>query len=186
MVEDLLWAAIIVVFVALAAYHLGSDVLRRRRVRVLRQTGEFGPRSPDVDAILERANTLTASESVELAHARRAAEGAAPKPWRAARSRAFANERDIHALAAAGAGRDAAMRRIGILAASSGLDARLGADVAEAVAETTGTVAARDRLDPEDVKLLTRAWRTAVGPLAAGPRSSRLASSQRPARPPTR
>ncbi len=169
--ELLVWVALLGAFGVLAAFHFLDGRRRRRRVIEICATGEFGPRAEIVRGIVERAGTLDADEAARLEAARRVAleydpkARKAPAAARRARDRAFANERDVVALAAATGARDAAMSGLAALA-----DPALRRLAAECAAETAAAVVAVDRIPAAEFRALTRAWREVIGPIAVRPR----------------
>jgi hypothetical protein len=89
----------------------------------------------------------------------------APAATRRARDRAFANERDVVALAAAAGARDAALAALAALQ-----DPALRRVAAECAAETAAAVVAVDRIPADEFRILTKAWREVIGPVAVRPR----------------
>ena len=120
--ELLVWAVLLGAFGILAAFHLVDGRRRRRRVVEICSTGEYGPRAEVVRGIVARAGVAGArtkrrgwiarggSRSSYDPRARRA-----PAAARRARDRAFANERDVVALAAATGARDSALAALAAL-----------------------------------------------------------------------
>ena len=90
-----------------------------------------------------------------------------PKVARLARDRAFANQRDDVTRAAADAARDAATAA---LPAPPALEARVRREAAECAAETAAAIAAAERIPAAEFRMLTRAWRTVLGPIGVAPR----------------
>lgn len=169
--ELVVWVALLGGFGILLVIHLIDGRRRRRRVAEICATGAYGPRSEIVSAIVARAGTLAPDEAPRLEAARRIAleydprARRAPAAARRARDRAFANERDVVALAAASAGRDAAMAALVALP-----DPALRRLAAECAAETAAAVVAVDRIPADEFRALTRAWREVIGPIAVRPR----------------
>jgi hypothetical protein len=169
--ELLVWVAMLGVFGILAGFHFLDGRRRRRRVVEICAAGAYGPHAEIVGAIVTRAASLTADEAERLEAARRVAldydprARKAPAAARRARDRAFANERDVVALAAATGARNAALAALATLA-----DPALRRTAAECVAETAAAVAAVDRIPADEFKALTRAWREVIGPIALRPR----------------
>jgi hypothetical protein len=167
----LVWVVLLGAFGILAAIHLLDGRRRRRRVVEICATGAYGPRAEIVRAIVARAGLLDADEATRLEAARRAALEYAPRGRKApaaarrARDRAFANERDVVALAAATGARDAALAGLATLP-----DPALRRLAAECAAETAAAVVAVDRIPAEEFRALTRAWREVIGPIAVRPR----------------
>ena len=89
----------------------------------------------------------------------------APAAARRARDRAFANERDVVAIAAASGARDAALAGLATLP-----DPALRRLAAECAAETAAAIVAVDRIQADEFRALTRAWREVIGPIAVRPR----------------
>ncbi len=162
----------VALFLVLFAFHRWDLRRRRRRVTSLRAAGAFGPRSGSVKEIVEAARALDGPAADRLAAERRRAFDwdprleKVPKVARAARDRAFANERDEVARAAADAARDAAAGAL----VGSGVDRRVRLEAAEAAAEAAGAVVAVERMPAGEFRMLTRAWRTVVGPIGVAPR----------------
>jgi hypothetical protein len=160
------------VFVALFALHRWDLRRRRRRVAALRAAGEFGPNSAAVIAVVAAAGGLDAEVAGKLAVERRRAFewdprlDKIPKVARLARDRAFASERDDVARAAADAARDAAMAAL----AEAAVEVRVRHEAAECAAETAGAISAAERIPAAEFRMLTRAWRTVVGPVGPPPR----------------
>jgi hypothetical protein len=160
------------VFVILYAVHRWDLLRRRRRVAALRAAGEFGPNRVAVAAVVAAAAGLDTRRAEDLAAERRRSFEwdprleKVPKAARAARDRAFANERDDVARAAADAARDAARGAL----ADAAVDARVRLEAAECAAETAGAVVATERIPAAEFRMLTRAWRTVVGPVGVQPR----------------
>jgi hypothetical protein len=161
-----------VAFLALFALHRWD--LRRRRIHAaaLRTAGDFGVNSATVAAVVAAAAGLDADTAQRLAVERRRAFEwdprleKVPKVARLARDRAFANQRDDVARAAADAGRDAAIAAL----AGATLEERVRREAAECIAETAGAVSAAPRIPAAEFRMLTRAWRTVVGPIGVAPR----------------
>lgn len=159
-------------FVALLGVHQLDLRRRRRRVAALRAAGEFGPNGDAVAAVIAAAGALDASSARALADERRRSFDwdprleKPPKVARVARDRAFASERDDVARAASEAARDAANGAL----AGSGLDERVRGEAAESAAETAGALVAVERIPATEFRMLTRAWRTVVGPIGVAPR----------------
>jgi hypothetical protein len=169
--ELILWVALLGGFGILAAFHFVDGRRRRRRVIEICATGAYGPRAGIVAAIMERAGSMTPDEATRLEAARRTAleydprARKAPAAARRARDRAFANERDVVALAAATGARDAALATLAELP-----DPALRRLAAECAAETAAAVVAVDRIPADEFRALTRAWREVIGPIAVRPR----------------
>jgi hypothetical protein len=159
-------------FLALLAVHRLDMRRRRIRVRALRAAGSFGPNSAPVGAVVTAAGDLDAPAARALADERRRAFDwdprleKPPKAARIARDRAFASERDDTARAAADAARDAAMAAL----AGAPIDDRVRAEAAECAAETAAALVASPRIPSAEFRMLTRAWRTVVGPVGVAPR----------------
>jgi len=159
-------------FVALFALHRWDLRRRRRRVAALRAVGDFGPNSAAVVAVVAAAGVVDPAAAERLAVERRRAFewdprlDKVPKAARLARDRAFASERDDVARAAADAARDA----VGAALAAAPLEARILREAAECAAETAAAIAAAERIPAAEFRMLTRAWRTVVGPVGATPR----------------
>ena len=169
--ELLVWVAMLGAFGILAAIHVVDGRRRRRRVVEICAAGDYGPRAEVVREIVARAGHLAADEAARLEAARRIALEYQPKAARApaaarrARDRAFANERDVVALAAATGARDSALAALAALP-----DPALRRVAAECAAETAAAVVAADRIPAAEFRALTRAWREVIGPIAARPR----------------
>lgn len=169
--ELLVWVALLGGFGILAAIHLVDGRRRRRRVVEICATGAYGPRAEIVSAIVARAGSLAPDEAARLEAARRVAlkydprARKAPAAARRARDRAFANERDVVALAAAAGARDAALEALVAIP-----DPALRRLAAECAAETAAAVVAVDRIPADEFRALTRAWREVIGPIAVRPR----------------
>ena len=169
--ELLVWVALLGAFGILVAFHLLDGRRRRRRVVEICATGTYGPRAEVVRSIVARAGSLGPDDAARLASARSAALEFDPrvrKPpaaARRARDRAFANERDVVALAAATGARAAALASLASLA-----DPVLRGGAAECAAETAAAVVAVDRIPADEFRTLTRAWREVIGPIAVRPR----------------
>ncbi len=159
-------------FVALFALHRWDLRRRRRRVAALRAAGEFGPNSAAVAAVVAVAGGLDAEAAGKMAIERRRAFEwdprleKVPKVARLARDRAFASERDDVARAAADAARDAATAAL----ADAAVEERVRREAAECAAETAGAIVAAERIPAAEFRMLTRAWRTVVGPIGVAPR----------------
>jgi hypothetical protein len=160
------------VFLVLFGVHRVDLRRRRRRIAAMRAAGDFGPNSAPVAAVVAAAGTLDGAAARALADERRRAFDwdprldKPPKAARAARDRAFANERDDVASAAAEAARDAATAAL----AGTAIDERVRVEAAGSAAETAGALVAVDRLPAAEFRMLTRAWRTVVGPVGVSPR----------------
>ncbi len=161
-------------FLALFVLHRWDLRRRRRRVAALRAAGDFGPNSTAVASVVAAAGRLDATTAGKLEIERRRAFewdprlDKIPKVARHARDRAFASERDDVAMAASDEARDA------VRAALAGtppaeLEERVRLEAAECAAETAGAIAAVDRLAATEFRMLTRAWRTVVGPIGVAP-----------------
>lgn len=159
-------------FVALFALHRWDLRRRRRHVAALRADADFGPNSAAVIAVVAAAGGLDAEAAGKLATERRRAFewdprlDKIPKVARLARDRAFASERDDVARAAADAARDAATAAL----AEAAVEVRVRREAAECAAETAGAIAAAERIPAAEFRMLTRAWRTVVGPVGASAR----------------
>jgi hypothetical protein len=171
-VDLLLTLVFVGLFLVLFAFHRRDLVRRRVRRAALRAAGDFGPRSSAVAAVISAAETLDAAAAVSLAAERRRAFAwdprlkKVPKVARLARDRAFANERDDVARAAAEAAREAAAAAL----AGAGVEERARLEAAEAAAETAAALVAVERIPAAEFRMLTRAWRTVVGPIGVAPR----------------
>jgi len=171
--ESALWVGLIAAFLLLLGYHLVDTRRRARRVRAIRAAGEYGPRSGAVASILERAGRLSPADMARLGDAHRRAVGRDPRmdrdpaEFRRLRDRAYGNERDVVALAAARAAADA-IRASAAAPAVAPIDVR---DAALAAGDAAGATVAADRLELEEARLLTRAWREVAGSLGAAPRA---------------
>jgi hypothetical protein len=169
--ELLVWVVLLGAFGILAAFHLLDGRRRRRRVAEICRIGDYGPRAEVVQAIVARALALDAGQAAQLVAARRTALAydlrarRAPAAARRARDRAFANERDVVALAAATGARDAALAALAALP-----DPDLRRTAAECAAETAAAVVAVDRIPADEFRALTEAWSRVIGPIAARPR----------------
>lgn len=162
-------------FLVLLAVHRWDLRRRRRRVAALRAAGDFGPNSAAVAGVIAAAGSLDAAAARDLAAGRRLAFDwdprleKVPKVARLARDRAFASERDDAARAAAEAARDAAAAAL----ATVDVEPRVRAEAAECAAETGGALVAVERIPSTEFRMLTRAWRTVVGPVGVAPRRER-------------
>ena len=162
------------VFLALFLLHRWDLRRRRWRVDALRAAGDFGPNSAAVAGVVSAAGALDAKAAERLSVERRRAFEwdprleKVPKVARLARDRAFANQRDDVARAAADAARDAATAAL--LGAPPALEARVRREAAECAAETAAAIAAADRIPAAEFRMLTRAWRTVLGPIGVAPR----------------
>lgn len=173
--DILLTLGFVALFLVLFAAHRLD--LRRRRLRVaaLREARDFGPRSDAVRQVLAAAAELAAPAAGALAAERRRAFDwdprldKLPKAARRARDRAFASERDDAARAAAEEARDAARRAL----AAVNVAEQVRVEASECAAETAGAIVAADRIPADEFRMLTRAWRTVVGPIGASPRRER-------------
>jgi hypothetical protein len=161
-------------FVGLFALHRWDLRRRRRRVVALRAAGEFGPNSAAVASVVTAAGSLDATVAERLSVERRRAFewdprlDKIPKVARHARDRAFASERDDVAMAASDEARDAVQAAFAGMPPAE-LEARVRLEAAECAAETAGAIAAVDRLAASEFRMLTRAWRTVVGPIGVAP-----------------
>ena len=160
------------VFVALLAAHRWDLRRRRRLVDALRASGDFGPNSAAVAALIAAAHALDAHAAGRLSVERRRAFewdprlDKIPKAARLARDRAFANQRDDVTWAAAAAARDAAAAAL----AGAAVEARVRREAAECAAETAGAIAAAARMPAAEFRMLTRAWRAVIGPVGVASR----------------
>ncbi|MDA8237694.1 MAG: hypothetical protein M0T75_07420 [Chloroflexi bacterium] len=168
----LLTLALGVVFLVLFGFHRLDLRRRRRRAAAIREAGAFGPDRDAVRVLIAAAATLDGPTARALAAERRRAFDwdprleKVPKVARIARERAFANERDDVARAAADAARGAAAGAL----ATSGTDVRTRLEAAECAAETAAALVAAPRIPAAEFRMLTRAWRTVVGPVGVAPR----------------
>ena len=159
-------------FLALFLLHRWDLRRRRRRVEALRAAGDFGPNSAAVADVVAAAGRLDLPLADALAVERRRAFDwdprleKVPKVARLARDRAFANQRDDVARAAADAARDAATAAL----LGVPVEARVRREAAECAAETAGAIAAAERIPAAEFRMLTRAWRAHVGPIGVAPR----------------
>jgi hypothetical protein len=159
-------------FLLLFGAHQWDMRRRRRRVAAMREAGAFGPRSQAVKDVVASAGQVGAAAARALAAERRRAFewdprlNKIPKVARTARDRAFANERDDVARAAAEEARDAMRRAL----SGEDLDDAVRSEAAECAAETAGAIVAADRIPATDFRMLTRAWRSVLGPVGATPR----------------
>ena len=157
-------------FAALFALHRWDLRRRRRRVAALRAAGDFGPNSAAVASVVAAAGGLDAIAAGRLSVERRRAFewdprlDKIPKVARHARDRAFASERDDVARAAADEAREA-VRAALAGAPPAALEERVRLEAAECAAETAGAIVAVDRLAAAEFRMLTRAWRTVMGPI---------------------
>jgi hypothetical protein len=169
--ESILWLGLLAVFLVLLGFHLLDARRRARRVRAIRTGGDYGPRSAAVAGILERVGRLSPADIARLGDAHRRATGRDPRmdrdpaEFRRLRDRAYGNERDVVALAAARAAAEA-ISGSAAAAAVAPPDVR---DAALAAGDAAGAMVAADRLEVDEVRLLTRAWREVVGSLGAAP-----------------
>jgi hypothetical protein len=160
------------VFLALFLLHRWDLRRRRRRVDALRAAGDFGPNSAAVAAVVAAAGRLNGTSADALAVERRRAFEwdprleKIPKVARLARDRAFANQRDDVTRAAADAARDAATAAL----LGAPVEARVRREAAECAAETAAAIAAAERIPAAEFRMLTRAWRTVLGPIGVAPR----------------
>jgi len=181
--EILVWGIILVAFLGLLGLHLADMRRRRARTAEIRATGDFGERAAAVRDIVERAGRLVPAEGARLAEARRRAAQRDPRlnrdpaAIRRARDRAYANQRDVVAVAAAAAARAAALAALVAAPGDPTAPPRPGTvaavdrgDAALAAADAAAAVVAADRIPAEEFRLLTRAWREVVGPVGARPR----------------
>ena len=165
--ELIVWVVLLGAFGILLAIHLVDGRRRGRRAAEIRASGAYGPRAEAVRAVVDRAAALEPDEATRLTAARYVALEydsrlrKAPAAARRARDRAFANERDVVALAAASAARDAALASLAALP-----DPALRRLAAECAAETAGAIVAADRIPADEFRALTRAWREVIGPIA--------------------
>lgn len=162
----------VVAFLVLLGFHRWDLRRRGRRVAAIRESGDFGPNSSQVNSVIAAAGSIGSDAAARLVVARRAAFGwdarldRVPKAARTARDRAFANLRDDVSRAAAEASRAAASGSL----APTALEARAKTEAAECAAETAAAIVAVDRIPAEEFRMLTRAWRDVVGPLGVAPR----------------
>lgn len=170
--EVLVTLAFVALFLVLFVAHRLDLRRRRLRVAMLREAGEFGPRSDSVAGVLAAASRLDAPAARAIAAERRLAFDwdprldKLPKAARRARDRAFASERDDTARAAADEARDAARSALAALH----VEEPVRAEAAECAAETAAAIVAADRIPADEFKMLTRAWRKVIGPVGARPR----------------
>jgi hypothetical protein len=163
--EAALWVGLIVAFALLLGYHLVDSRRRVRRLRAIRASGDYGPRSEAVRSLLAAIGRMSPADVARLGDAHRRATGRDPRldrdpaEYRKLRDRAYGNQRDVAALAAAQAAADA-VRESPAAATVAPMDLR---DAALAVADAAGATVAADRLQREELRLLTRAWREVVG-----------------------
>jgi hypothetical protein len=161
-------------FVALFALHRWDLRRRRRRVAALRAAGAFGPNSAAVAGVVAGAAGLDPAAAARLSIERRRAFewdprlDKIPKVARHARDRAFASERDDVARAAADEAREAVLAAL-LGAPPAELEDRVRLEASECAAETAGAIAAVERLAAAEFRMLTRAWRTVVGPIGVAP-----------------
>ncbi len=170
--ELIVWVILLGAFGALASLHFVDQ--RRRRVRRgrIRDAGDWGPHADAVELVLAAASALRGEVAERLAARRRAAFAwdprleREPKAARAARARAFENERDDRSLAAADEARARAVEALGIPPGGRGRqDASPSREAAECAAETAGAIVAVERIPSAEFRMLTRAWREVVGPI---------------------
>ena len=163
--ESAVWGGLIVAFVLLLGIHLVDTRRRAQRLRVIQATGAYGPRSALIASLLETIGRLSPADIARLGDAHRRATGRDPRlerdpaEFRGLRNRAYGNERDVVALAAARAAADA-IRASAAAATVAPVDVR---DAALAAGDAAGATVAADRLELEEVRLLTRAWREVTG-----------------------
>ncbi len=175
------------VFIVLLGLHRWDLRRRRRRVGEIRRTGAFGPNAGAVEAVVAAAAMIDAVLARKLAAERRKAFAwdprleRTPKAARAARDRAFANERDDVARAAADAARAAVLGALpapgagsparGARADPAAVEAaRVRLEAAESAAEAAGAIVAVERIPADQFRMLTRAWRSVVSPVGVSPR----------------
>jgi hypothetical protein len=165
--EAIVWVALIGAFLVLLCIHL-FDLRRRRRNRErIRAASDWGPNAAAVDAVLAGAARLDPVQAERLAARRRAAFEwdprleKAPKAARAARQRAFENQRNDRATAAADEARDRVLAAV----ATSGpaAESASGVEAAECAAETAGAIVNVAAVPAAEFRMLTRAWREVVG-----------------------
>ncbi len=162
--ELIVWVALVGAFLAILGLHLFDQRRRRRNRARIRLEGDWGPNAAAVEAVLLAAARLDATTAERLAGRRRAAFAwdprleKAPRAARDARRRAFENERDDRALAAAEQARARAATALGH--AAQGSSVREAADCA---AETAGAIVSIDRIPDPEYRMLTRAWRDVFG-----------------------
>jgi hypothetical protein len=168
--EAAFWVALIAVFLVLLGIHLVDSWRRGRRVRAIQASGDYGPRSAAVGGILAAIGRMSPADIARLGDAHRRATGRDPRmerdpaEWRRLRDRAYGNERDVAALAAARAAADA-IRASAVAASVAPVDLR---DAALAAADAAGATVAADRLEREEARRLTRAWREVAGSTPGG------------------
>ena len=163
--ELALWVGLIVAFVLLLGFHLVDTRRRARRLREIRASSDFGPASAAVAGILAAIGRMSPADIARLGDAHRRATGRDPRldrdpaEFRRLRDRAYGNKRDVVALAAAEAASDA-IRASASANTVAPIDLR---DAALAAADAAGATVAAGRLDREQLRLLTRAWREVAG-----------------------
>jgi hypothetical protein len=163
--EFALWVGLIAAFVLLGGYHLVDTRRRARRVRAIQASGDYGPRSAAIGGLLATIGRMSPAEIARLGDAHRRATGRDPRmdrdpaEFRRLRDRAYGNQRDIVAVAAARAAGDAIRTSPSAATVAPG-DLR---DAALAAADAAGAAVAGERLEREELRLLTRAWREVNG-----------------------
>jgi len=171
--ESALWVGLILAFVLLLGIHLVDGWRRARRLRAIQASGAYGPRSAMVVSILATIGRLSPADIARLGDAHRRVTGRDPRmdrdpaEFRRLRNRSYANERDVVALAAARAAADA-IRASAAAATVAPIDVR---DAALAAGDAAGATVAADRLEAEEVRLLTRAWREVAGSISGSARA---------------
>lgn len=163
--EAALWVGLIAAFLLLLGYHLVDSRRRVRRLRAIRARGDYGPGSAAVAGILAAIGRMSPADIARLGDAHRRATGRDPRlerdpaEFRRLRDRAYGNQRDLVALAAAQAAAEA-VRASAAAPTVAPVDLR---DAALAAADAAGATVAADRLERDELRLLTRAWREVVG-----------------------
>jgi hypothetical protein len=164
--EAIVWVVLLGAFLVLLGVHFLDQRRRRGNRARIRRDGDWGPRAAAVEMVLAAARRLDATTAERLAQRRRAAFAwdprldKPPKVARDARRRAFENERDDRAMAAAEEGRARAIAALGH--AAQGAAVR---ETAESAAETAAAIVAFDRIPGPEFRMLTKAWRDVFGQL---------------------
>lgn len=164
--EAALWVGLIAAFLLLLGYHLLDTRRRARRLRQVRASGDYGPRSTAVAGLLVTIGRMSPADIARLGDAHRRATGRDPRmdrdpaEFRRLRDRAYGNQRDIVAVAAAQAAAEAVRAAPAAATVAPG-DLR---DAALAAGDAAGAIVAADRLEREELRQLTRAWREVAGP----------------------